>query len=137
MAVKEIIEQLRSEQQRLQTEREEAAATVKRIDSELKQVQGALRELGQKQSSKSGKQAATKKQVVAAIEELLQERGVVEKDTLKAAAEEKMVAAGKSRQGFALRFEEAIKDERFVDSPSGYRLKTEDVHQNDEQPVNV
>ena len=59
------------------------------------------------------------------IQRLLEEQGVVEKKTLQQGVKAALAQGGKSRRVFKSRFEAALADPQFVDSPSGYRLAEE------------
>ncbi len=118
-----IVEQLRREESRLGAQQAELKAGLATVEVDLKRVRGALLALGEKPVTKSGgKPAATKKEVTRMIADVLQSQGTVEKEALRRSVEARLAERGKSRQGLALRFEEALKDPRFVSTPSGYRL---------------
>jgi hypothetical protein len=121
-----IVEQLREEEGRLGDQQAELKDRLACVETDLKRVRGALSALGEKPVTKSGgKPAATKKEVIQVIADVLQSQGTVEKEALRQSVEARLAEKGKSRQGLALRFEEALKDHRFVDTPGGYRLASE------------
>jgi hypothetical protein len=118
-----IVEQLRQEERRLGTQQAELTVALTSLEADLKRVQGALSALGEKPATKSGrKAAATKKDVIQVISDVLHSQEVVENVALRRSVEVQLGEMGKSRQGLALRFEEALKDPRFVNTPAGYRL---------------
>ncbi len=129
-----IVEQL---QQLVQTQ-EKRLATLKEdiqvAEAELARTRSALRELTGRAAkpkpkstkSKAGKPAPTRAIVVETAEAVLSEKGVLAEDKLKAFVEQLLVNGGYTKNGFALRFREALADERFVDSPAGYRLAVVD-----------
>lgn len=76
-----------------------------------------------KKSSKPRRPAVGRSQVAAAMEQVLRKVAVLEAVELRKQVENQLTAAGFSRMGFSLRFNEALKDSRFVSSPDGVRLK--------------
>lgn len=131
-------------QQQLQQERSEVHAKadqlrdqLHRLDDELARMDAALAALagtplasGKAAKAKERKKVETpspkKADVVAVIRDTLHKKGVIEPDALKAVVEQQLVAAGFSRLGLAMRFQEALADSRFVDTPAGIRLKEEE-----------
>lgn len=125
MSLSGIVEQLRSKRNELHGEVVDMRDTLKSAEAELKQIDQALQALGEKaKTNKTTKPAATKSDVVQAIEAQLSSGDVVEVDALKAAVSDDLLRAGKSRQGFALRFGEALKDKRFASGDDGVSLAT-------------
>lgn len=126
MPVNQIVEQLKSEEARLKAAAEKLKQQVKHNESELTRIQSALAALGNKPAGKASrktlKPAPTKVDVIAAMESALADNRTLDTDALKAIVQEAVSDSGKSKQGFALRFAEAIKHERFVESAEGYRL---------------
>ncbi len=122
-----IVEQLQEEKVRIEEAKAELKEKLKATEEELKGVEGALSALGVKPTGKGSgkKKAATKSEVIQLVEALLKDHGVVEEASLKTLVEQQLKEAGKSFMGLSLRFKEALKDSRFVDSPSGYRLADE------------
>ena len=137
MGVNEIVEKLRSEEARLKQQMEKLQVQVRNMESELSQVQGALVALGQKPAGKASgkpiKPAASKREIIAAISEVLHEQGVMETNALRELVEGRMANKGRSRQGFAGRFAEAIEDPRFVETPGGWRLNQDSEHEGETQ----
>jgi hypothetical protein len=129
MGVSEIVEKLRSEEARLMQQVEKLQAQMSGAESELAQVQAALVALGQKAAGKSSsraiKPAASRRDIVAAIGEALDEQGVIETAALRQYVEQKLAGKGRSRQNFAQRFAESLVDARFVETPAGWRLAAE------------
>ena len=122
-----IVEQLEAEKVRIEEAKAELKEKLKATEDELKRVEAALSALGVKPTGKgtAKKKAATKSEVTQLVEALLKDHGVVEEESLKALVEQKLKEAGKSLIGLSLRFREALKDPRLVDSPAGYRLADE------------
>ena len=139
MALSDAIEQLKQEEAAILERYNEAMKIVADSQVAISGVQQALIALGEKpaakinskaatpKSTKASKPAPSKVDVIELVTSALQERGVLEKDALKEAVQNRLGEAGKSRQGFALRFKEALADSRFVESPAGYRI-TEESH---------
>ena len=110
------VEELRAEETRIQTDLDELRRRVKSGETQLKQIQRALSVLAEKPRSKSAnhKPAATRKEVIAAIAEILSTTASVDEAELKQLVADKLASVGKSRIGLALRFTEAMNDGRFV-----------------------
>lgn len=118
-----VVDQLRKEEERLGKEQARVNQELRTVEAEMKRVRAALAALGEKTTGKAAaKPAATKKDVIRVVAEVLSDQGVVEKEALRTVVQEKLAEEGKTRQGFALRFEEALKEKKFVDSPGGYRM---------------
>jgi len=83
---------------------------------------------------KAKKPAASKNDVRAAVITVLEELGVAEQDALKRDIETHIVESGKSRMGLALRLKEVLAEERFIDTPAGYRLAEHESSASQEQP---
>jgi hypothetical protein len=94
---------------------------VKSNETQLRQIQRALSVLDEKPRNKSANQkpAATKQEVVVAMSDVLSAKGSVDEAELKRLVADTLSAGGKSRIGLALRFTEALKEERFVRSEDG------------------
>jgi hypothetical protein len=122
-----VVEQLRAEQDRLVARERALQSELSMLQRDLKRVRGALAALGEKANTNkaAAKPAATKEDVVVAICQVLSDETVLAHDALRAKVEAALRAAGKSRRGLALRLQEALKDSRFADTPSGYRLRSE------------
>ena len=121
-----IKEQLRSEEtemlkliELLKTQLAAKTKEVRRIQSALRELEGGTAKPSVK---KAKKPAASKNDVRAAVITVLEELGVAEHDALKRIVETHIVESGKSRMGFALRLKEVLAEERFIDTPAGYRL---------------
>jgi hypothetical protein len=129
MAVNEIVEKLRLEETRLKQQVEKLRAQFAKYESELTQVQAALVALGEKPKPKAAgkpmRTRASKREIIAAISEVLGQHGVVETGRLKAAVEKSLDDRGRSRQGFSVCFNESLEDARFVETPGGWRLAAE------------
>jgi hypothetical protein len=133
MSVNQILDQLRTEEQKLHEKRDELKRQEKANTTELENVKKALAALGEKPSSKASRKpprpTVTQAEVIEAIEQLLEDKSPLEVAELKAAVQSKLTdtPTPKSMQGFALRFAEAINfltDEKaIVDTPTGYRLE--------------
>ncbi len=127
-----IVSQLREEETRLGEKVEELKKKLGSVESERKQITQALAAIEgkpkvRKERQKSTTKAATKAEVIAHVEAILAEQELVEKADLKELVQERVVASGKSKMGLALRIKEALADSRFVDTPGGYRLASENL----------
>lgn len=130
MPVNDILKRLRDEHELLALKRTKLKHATKENEDELKRIETALSALGEKPANrKSSKRAATKNNVIAVIELALQERSPRKKEELMECTKLAIADGGKSLQGFALRFKEAIQDSRFVDTPEGYRLHGSGAHE--------
>lgn len=76
---------------------------------------------------KSDKPAAGKAQVATFLQSVLEESDVLDEATLREQVEAKLTEAGYSRMGFALRFKEALQQQRFVETSGGIRLREQKV----------
>jgi hypothetical protein len=136
----DIREQLVAEQKRVAEELEAARGKVKELEREFEQVEKML-SVGEKRTGKGKghpkKKAASRGDVSEVIASVLRDLGVVPQEKLKDTVEERVVAAGFARTGFALRFKEALKEERFVDSPGGFRLADDTAEVGEEAPVSA
>ena len=112
------VEELRAEETRIQADLDELRQQVKSGETQLKQIQRALSVLDEKPRSKSANQkpAPTRTEVIAAMTEILGPTGSVDEVELKQLVADKLATNGKSRIGLALRFTEALKDDRFIRS---------------------
>jgi hypothetical protein len=121
-----IVQQLREEESRLGAQQGKLKVELATVEAHLNRVRGALSALGQKPAGKAtAKRAATKRDVIQAICDVLENQGVVKNEALRRSVETQLGQMGKSRQGLALRFEEALNDPRFVNTPAGYRLASD------------
>ncbi len=104
MGVNEIVEKLRSEEARLKQQVEKLQVQFRDAESELTQIQAALVALGQKPAGKATskpiKPAASKREIVAAIAEVLDEQGVVETTALKGSRRAKVDDQGTESSEF-------------------------------------
>lgn len=116
--------------------REELAAydtQLGRMDAALAALSGsatpqAAAKVGKREKRRSVAQAATKAQVVSLIAEELALHKVIKEDELKTRIEQKLVATGRSRMGYSLRFKEAVTDSQFVHASDGIRINNETPH---------
>jgi hypothetical protein len=115
------IDELRAEETRIQADLDGLRQQVKSGEIQLKRIQKALSVLAEKPRSKSGnhKPAARKRDVIAAMTDLLDAKGSVEEGELKRLVAEKLASVGKSRIGIALRFTEALNEGPFVRGKGG------------------
>jgi hypothetical protein len=124
--VAQIIEQLQDQERTLATEVDRISSQLTCKKTEIKSIQDAIRALQQRSAKRSSKKpskpSVNKQDVVSAIQDALQDETPMTADALKEAVQEKLQQEGKSMQGFALRFKEALADSRFVTSAAGYRL---------------
>jgi len=109
-----------SAQQRLgelDTERAEIKTSLKSLDAALKAFE--------KNASKTASQtrpAATTAEVMELAFEILLEKGELPLETLADLIGRQLLEQGKSRMGLKLRLNQALNDERFVQSEQGIRL---------------
>jgi len=115
------VDELRAEETRIRGDLEQLRRQVKSNETQLRQIQRALSVLDEKPRNKSANQkpAATKQEVVVAMSDVLSAKGSVDEAELKRLVADTLSAGGKSRIGLALRFTEALKEERFVRSEDG------------------
>jgi hypothetical protein len=115
------IDELRAEETRIQADLDELRQRVKSGEIQIKRIQKALSVLDEKPRSKSANQkpAATRQDVMRAMTELLRTNGSLPEDELKRLVAEKIASLGKSRIGLALRFTEALNDNRFARAEDG------------------
>jgi hypothetical protein len=121
------VDELRAEETRIRGDLDELRRQVKSSETQLKQIQRALSVLDEKPRNKSAnhKPAATKQEVVAAIGDVLNAKGSVEETELKQLVADALSAVGKSRIGLALRFTEALKEDRFLRGEDGHVSQNE------------
>jgi hypothetical protein len=124
-----ILAELREEEAELKERKEELRSQMKSVEADIKRIQSALSALGDKPSGKtserktrSKKLMTTREQVSELIAEVLQEKGALEGPALKEEVEARLNRRGLSRVGFVACFQEALRDERFVESPAGWKL---------------
>jgi len=72
---------------------------------------------------KAAAPAASRAQVAEFMTTTLQKNGLMQEEKLKIAVENQLVGAGFSRMGYALRFNEALTDARFVKGEEGVTLR--------------
>ena len=115
------VDELRAEETRIRGDLDQLRRQVKSNETQLRQIQRALSVLDEKPRNKSANQkpAATKQEVVVAMSDVLSAKGSVDEAELKRLVADTLSAGGKSRIGLALRFTEALKEERFVRSEDG------------------
>ncbi len=118
-----IIKELSNEESRLVDHRSKLNEQLQAIELRVKQIQEALSALGRKPSvkakqkrtnSRPSKPAATKDDVIFALRTVLQADGELNQLKAKELVEAIIVSDGKSRTGFALRFNEASNSNSFV-----------------------
>jgi predicted nuclease with TOPRIM domain len=112
------VDELRAEETRIQADLDELRHQVKAGETQLKQIQRALSVLDEKPRSRSAnhKPAPTRQEVISAITEILGPTGSVDEAELKQLVADKLASVGKSRIGLALRFTEAMNDDRLIRS---------------------
>jgi hypothetical protein len=122
----DIREQLLAEQKRIDENLEAARGKVRDLEAQSQQVQKMLA-VGERRTAKGAgrrkKPSVSRDDLSEVIASVLRQHGVVGEDQLKDAVEARVVEAGFARTGFGRRFKEALEEERFVDSPGGYRLE--------------
>lgn len=130
--------QLEQEKSQLATQADQLRAELATLDEHLARIDAALAALSGQRTARPAAKATKpqerkkltapspkKSDVVQVVRELLGQHGVVEAEDLKRQVEKKLVAAGFSRMGLAMRFSEALQEREFVDTPAGVRLKEE------------
>lgn len=136
--IESVLAALQQEEAQLQEQLKGVDSKVALLKTNLKRVQGAICELQgkpvkRKPKVKSAKgasrlPAATKAEVVEAITTIISDNGPVVEDDLKDLAEDRITRDGKSRMGFALRFKEALADNRLVKTARGIGLSSNASH---------
>jgi hypothetical protein len=116
-----VIDELRAEETGVQADLDKLRQQVKSSEVQLKRIQKALSVLDEKPRHQSAgkKPASTRREVIAAMIEILSTTGPVEEAKLKQLVANKIASQGKSRMGFALRFTEALHDKRFQRDEDG------------------
>lgn len=129
-----IKQQIEKEQAGLRTVANKLEAELAAVEAQLDKLAAALAALNGQEATlpaaakksavrkKSDKPAAGKAEVAKQLAAILGEEEILEEAALRARAEARLTEAGFSRMGFALRFQEALQDPRFVDTPGGIRL---------------
>ena len=121
-----IAEELRAEHSRLAEERNAVQARLKQMDVEIKRVEDALSALGQKppqSKAKPGRKPAPKKEEVQqVVRAILGEQGALELEPLNTQVGAKLSELGRSKMGLALRLNEVLAGEEFIESPAGWKL---------------
>lgn len=115
------VEELRAEELRIQGEADELRSQAKSCETQLKQIRAALAVLGDKPQRKTGKQkpAASKQEVLETMFDILKTNGPVQEAELKRLVADRLASLGKSRIGLALRFSEALSDDRLARGNDG------------------
>lgn len=115
------VEELRAEELRLRDEVDDLRGQAKSRETQLKQIRAALAVLSEKPPRKAAKQkpAASKQEVLESMFDVLKTSGPLQEAELKSIIADRLLAAGKSRIGFALRFSEALGDKTLVRGNEG------------------
>lgn len=118
------IDSLRKEEKSLEQRVNALRTELKSTEADLKQVRGALSSLGQTRSEKKpAKSAVSQREVFGIIAKAIRKSSdLIRESDLKELLERTVVASGKSRSGLALRFNEVLKDDRFVRQDGFVRL---------------
>lgn len=106
--VESIVDELTQEQTRLRERLAELKTELSKIEAALCRVTGALNALRGNSKTRTRKPAVTKQEVVNLIHVVLRKKSPLQRDVLKKVIEQQIIANGKSRMGFALRFKEAL-----------------------------
>lgn len=125
-----IIAQLKEEQIRLSSRKEELTAQLRDVEAEIKRAQAALAALGAKPATKKAagrKLNATRQQIASHAADVLRDLGTLELDALHREVEARVKKQGLSCVGFDARFKEALGEECFNESPAGWKLVADDV----------
>ncbi len=121
--VESIVDELTREQTRLRDRLTVVKGELAKIEAALIRVNGALDALrGSGKRKTMRRPAATKQDVIKFTEAVLGEGKLFSRDKLKEEVEQRVLASGKSRMGFALRFKEALAEPQFVETPEGFHL---------------
>lgn len=126
-----VIQQLREEETLLQTQRSELEQQIKELEENVKRVRAALVALGEKPAGRAARkkasstQAPSKDEIANVLAEILGSSGALETDSLRAEAEDRLRSKGQLRVSFTGRFQEALEDDRFIESPAGWKLVDE------------
>jgi len=134
-----IVNDLNKLERSLETKVTNLKQQLQEAQSELERTRGAVRQLtGQKSKSKTkspnGKPSPTRAIVIETAEAVLRHKKVMSEDKLKVTVEKLLVEANYSKSGYALRYREALADERFVETPGGYRLREADTGAGKQEP---
>ena len=122
--VEKIVDELTREQTRLRESLTVLKRELARIEVALTRVNGALNALrGSGKGKTMRRPAANKLDVIELIEAVLREQQRLSRSDLKQVVEQRVIAGGKSRMGFALRFKEALSEPQFVETPEGVHLE--------------
>ena len=129
-----IIASLRSERERLREVVEGLKEGIREAERSLFRIEEAFAAFERKPSEsikendaeKDKKENVWRVEVVSIIEEELKRKGVVDGELLKLYVEQEVERRGKSTLGLELSMRGALSDERFVDTPGGFRLKEEE-----------
>lgn len=135
-ALDTIKEQLHKERSQIESKADKLRAELSDLEEDLVRISSAIAALeGTDLQAAGGKAAkgkerkkitapsAGKADVIEHVQKILQKKGAVKSEELKALAEEEITKAGFTRMGFSLRFKEALGDAKFVETPEGIRLK--------------
>ena len=118
-----IVGELAKAEQSLTSKEDQLVDELVVVRHDLKRVRGAKNCLVEKRASKSGRRAPTKAEVSKAIIAVLKEHGPQTEDNLRASVLMIMTKGGRSKQGFALRFKEAMRHEQLTITAEGISLK--------------
>ena len=124
-----IIAQLKEEKSRLSDRKEQLTAELRAIDADIKSVQSALAALGAKPTpQKPGGRTigATHEQSASLVAEVLRDLGTLDLDALHSQVRARMRSQRLSCVGFDARFKEVLAEERFNESPAGWKLVVAD-----------
>ena len=125
-----IADDLREERSRLDELISGLQTQLAAIQGERERTVKALSALGEKpaRKNKAAKESVTKGEVADMVAAILNEHGPMMIEPLKDELSRRVSATGRSLQGLALARKAALKDNtRFVDTPGGYRLVSEEV----------
>lgn len=126
-----VIQQLHEEEAELASQRKQLEQQLKQLNEESKRVQTALAALGCKPPAKGGGRRSlsrlcpTRQQIAEVVAEVLQLNEALQTDVLRTKVESCLKSRGLSRARFSTTFDEALSDERFVESPAGWKLVEE------------
>jgi hypothetical protein len=124
-AVKQAVDGLRSEEQRLVAELASLKESEKGIQAELKRVQAGIQALTGEQSKTgaSARPSLSDAQAMELVSTALQGKAPQSHDALKAVLMEHVKTKGLSGTGVHLTLSRVLKDGRFVEGPQGFKIK--------------
>lgn len=127
--------QLQEQREKISARADKLRAELSGLDEDLSRVEAALSVLSgaplpatkapgaKKERKKAAAPSAKKAKVSELIAAVLSQTTSLDESELKALVEQKLVESGHNRNGYSLRFQEALSDTRFHKGPNGVSLK--------------